>query len=43
MTNLASNYNSYLEFQAKKVTMNAGVNSIVLDEKMQKRKERFGL
>ena len=31
------------EPKAKKVTMNAGVNSIVLDEKMQKRKERFGL
>ncbi len=30
-------------FQAKKVMLNAGVNSVVLDEKMKARKERFGL
>ena len=30
-------------FQAKKPIMNAGVNSVVLDEKLKSRKERFGL
>lgn len=31
------------EPKAKKVILNAGVNSVILDEKMKARKERFGL
>ena len=33
----------YNLFQPKKLTLNAGMNSVVLDEKLQTRKERFGL
>jgi len=31
------------EPKPKKISLNSGVNSVVLDEKMQKRKERFGI
>lgn len=31
------------EPKPKKLTLNAGMNSVVLDEKLQTRKERFGL
>ena len=40
-----SNYkiiNTFL-FQPKKISLNAGANSVVMDEKMKARQQRFGL
>jgi len=31
------------EPKPKKITLNSGVNSVVLDEKLKKREERFGV
>ena len=34
--------NTFL-FQPKKISLNAGANSVVMDEKMKARQQRFGL